>query len=152
MKPILWLLLSASLSAAEAPRLADLAFLSGAWRGTLGETLIEEHWMAPEGDAMLGMYREAEQGKTGTTELCAIWHRAEGPVLILRHYAPGLIAREEKDKPLEFALISAAPNRAVFQMPDTKTKLTYERTGDRELIVTLEKEGRKPMRFAYTRQ
>ena len=149
MRELVLLLAAAGLASAETAKIADLNFLAGAWRGALGDTTIEEHWMSADGDALIGMYRETNKGKTGTTEMCAIWSREAGPVLLLRHFAPGLIAREEKDKPLEFGLISIAGKRAVFQMAETKTRLTYERTSERELMVTLEKEGRQPLRFVY---
>jgi hypothetical protein len=120
--------------------LADLSFLAGRWHGTSGSTVIEEHWMGPEGGTLLGMSREIEGGKTGTIELCVIEMREGSPVLFIRHFDSGSIAREERDKPLLFTLESLAGQKAVFYNSDHKARLTYARTSPKALTATLEKE------------
>lgn len=134
--------------------LTDAAFLTGAWQGEMSGAYIEEHWTAPREDAMIGMYRIVAGGKTVMTEMCSIESTPAGLVLHLRHFGPGLIAREEKDAPSKFPLESLERNRAVFFNPATKTRLIYELFSPDELRVTLEKEQAgqtKKSTFAYRR-
>ncbi len=119
--------------------IGDLRFIAGAWRGTQGGSAIEEHWMEPEGDAMVGMARVASGGKIRLTEISVIQERAEGVVLMLRHFGKGQAAREEKDAALVFVLKSLVGRRAEFLEEKTGTRLVYERTAEDRLTVTLVK-------------
>jgi hypothetical protein len=47
----------AAFGAGAASPLAPLAWISGSWAGTQGETTTEEHWTDPTGGLMLGMNR-----------------------------------------------------------------------------------------------
>ncbi len=150
--------LFALLAALCVPVLADditgLHFISGSWKGTLNTSHVEEHWMAPQGDATVGMYRVIRDGKTRMTELCVMEQRPEGIVLFLRHFSPGLVAREEKDSPNRFTLEKLEPNRATFLQDSAPTRLIYERVDEDRLVITLVKvqdgkESRTP--FEYRR-
>ena len=123
---------------AAPPQLGDLAFVAGHWKGTEGAVSIEEVWTKPEGDAMTGMFRIVSGGKTRITEFMAFEQREAGPVLVMRHFGPGLIAREEKDAPLVWTLEKVEPNHAVFVIEKAGTKLDFLRQGA-SLTITLEK-------------
>jgi hypothetical protein len=134
--------------------LTDFSFLAGAWKGEAGPSIVEEHWMAPDGETMLGMSREIRDGKTTVTELCSIEMSSGVPVLVIRHFNSALIAREGKDKPLVFALESSAPGKAVFFHAERNTRVIYERKSETELVITLERErdGKKSsLPFRYRR-
>jgi hypothetical protein len=143
----LFLLLQGAAAPAD---LKGLEFVAGAWEGDLGGMRIEEHWMKPDGDAMLGMFRMVQKGRTTLTELCAFERRPQGIVLLLRHFGPALVAREEKDQALEFTLEKLEPGRAVFLQKGVETRLTYEKSGADGLTATLDKAGRKTP-FVYRR-
>jgi hypothetical protein len=72
---------------------------------------------------------------------------AVGPnvVLRIRHFDPKLVAREERDKPVELPLVAKGPREAVFEGPEYDVKgtvrLTYRRGDDDTLTGVLEKEG-----------
>jgi hypothetical protein len=145
------MLLMLLLLASQAPTAADLSFIAGHWKGTMGQSSIIEVWSKPEGDAMVGMFKLTSGGKTRMTEFMAIEQRESGPVLIMRHFNPGLIAREEKDAPLVWTVEKNEPNRAVFFAEKEGSRLEYLRQGD-SLTVTLEKTAagkttRTPFRF-----
>jgi hypothetical protein len=136
------------------PSLDGAAFLAGAWHGEMQGAQIEEHWTTPRADAMIGMYRIVAGGKTVMTEMCSIESTPSGLVLYLRHFNPGLIAREEKDAPVKLPLESLERDRAAFYSSATKTRLIYELISSDELRVTLEKEQAgqiKKTTFAYRR-
>jgi hypothetical protein len=123
---------------AAPPQLEDLAFIAGHWKGPGGATAIEEVWSKHSGDAMIGMFRIVSGGKTRMTEFMAFEQRESGPVLVMRHFGPGLIAREEKDAPLVWTLEKLAPNHAVFFIEKAGTRLEFLRQGE-SLTITLEK-------------
>ncbi|HEY3440649.1 MAG TPA: DUF6265 family protein [Paludibaculum sp.] len=135
--------------------IGDLRFMCGAWRGTQGGSVIEETWMEPEGDGMVGMARVVSGGKTRQTEIGLVEQRAENVVLLLRHFGRGQVAREEKEAPLLFVLKDLVRRRAEFVEERTGTRLVYERTAEDRLTVTLiktvnGKEVRAP--FEYRRR
>ena len=115
----------------------DLGFVSGAWRGTQGGSVIEETWMEPEGDAIVGVARVVSGGKTRQTEIGVMQERPEGVVLLLRHFGRGQVAQEEKDAPLLFRLKDLVGRRAEFVEEKSGTRLVYERTAEDRLTVTL---------------
>src|SRR6187401_1182005 len=54
------------------PASADFAWLSGQWCLTTGVEFIEEHWLAPRGDLMLGLSRTIRAGRTSSFEFLRI--------------------------------------------------------------------------------
>jgi hypothetical protein len=153
--PLTPLVLAAALSAGPVPAtLADAGFVAGRWVGDEDGAVSEETWSAPAGDAMLGTWRLVASGKTRVVELLSI--SAEGGTLVLRlrHFDPGLAAREEKDRPLVLPLVRRGDGALRFEGPrvdggEGPVALTYERKGG-GLVVTLEKDG-KAQPFTFRR-
>lgn len=125
--------------AAAAPlRVADLGWLAGAWRGTLGGHAIEEHWSAPEGGETIGMFRWDREPPI--YELLLIEDAPEGAVMRLRHFGPGLVAWEEKEGALVFRPVEHGPCWALFAEEgddEEATRLRYEREADGGLLIQL---------------
>jgi hypothetical protein len=118
--------------------LADVAFIAGTGTGSLGGGVIEEHWSAPAGDSMMGMFRYIKSDRVVFYEFLLIEQTAAGPVLRLKHFDPGLIGREEKAEVFSYPLVELKPRRAVFERPDKQTRLTFDGTNEGRLTVTLE--------------
>jgi hypothetical protein len=91
---------------------------------------------------MMCSYRCVKDGKIVFYEFIVIEQLATGPVMKLRHFSPGNIAWEEKDKPYEYPLMYLDENVARFERPDKKTALTFERTAVDKLKVTLERQDK----------
>jgi len=126
---------------------ADVAFMTGYWRGESGGTVIEEVWLPAEGDAMHSVFRMVRGGKTTFTEYQSIELQGGELVLHLRHFHPGLKAWEDKEGALRWKVERVAANLVVFKQEGAETRLEYQREGD-TLTVTLMKEGkRQPFRF-----
>jgi len=130
--------------------LADLQFISGHSRGTLDGGIIDELWSEPAGDSMMGVYRYIKGGKVEMYEFMAIQQTANGPVLLLKHFNPGLEGREEKAKVWTYPLIRWSGGEAVFESPDKGTRIGYRVTGKGVLEATLEHTGQKTEVFRYT--
>lgn len=119
-------------------RVADLGWLAGSWRGTLGGAAIEEHWSAPEGGEMLGMFRWDREPPI--YELLLIEDAPEGVVMRLRHFGPGLVAWEEKEGALLFRPVEHGPCWALFAEEgddEEATRLRYRREDDGGLLIQL---------------
>lgn len=142
---------SLPLAAAVPASLKDFAFLAGHWHGEMSNGAIDEIWLRAEGDSMYSLFRMVSGGKTRFTEFQALEQRGATVVLLLRHFNPGLIAREDKDAPQVWDVEELSANRALFHQQGTNTLLEYARKGD-ELRVTLiqERDGKQvksPFRF-----
>jgi hypothetical protein len=98
-------------------RVQDLAWIAGAWTGTLGDRTIEQHWSAPLGNSIVAMYRSVRNNEAQLYELLAIEQEGDGVALRIKHFAPGpgLAGREAKDESVNHALVSLGDRTAVFQ-------------------------------------
>lgn len=140
-------LVSVGTSSAQAParHINDLAFMAGRWITHSAWGDMEESWSEPMGNTMMCAYRCVKDGKVIFYEFMVIEQTDKGPVMYLRHFSPGNIGWEEKDKPYEYPLMFLEPGKARFERPDKKTALTFYRINADNMQVILErqdKEGR----------
>jgi uncharacterized protein DUF6265 len=134
--------------------LADLEFISGHWSGEMGGGTTDEHWSAPAGDNMMGVFRYIKNGKAVFYEMLLIEMTATGPVLRLKHFNPGLIGWEEKNEAYNYPMIEFAKNKAVFERPDKQSRMTFHLTATDSMVVVLEqmKDGKmSAQEFKYQR-
>lgn len=138
-------------TAASPPTLADVAFIAGHWKGDMGGALSEEIWVPPAGDSMMGMWRLVGGGQVKLFEFLNIVQEAEGPVFRLRHFDRLGVGREDRDKPIVLKLVSLKPREAAFEGREGAgtVRLTYRRTSDEALSVTLEKASQPPQEFTF---
>lgn len=136
----------------------QLAWVTGAWTGTLGDRTIEQHWSAPLAGSMIAMYRSIRDNRPTLYELLAMEQEGDGVVLRIKHFAPGtgLVGREAKDESMDHALVrldqraavfeggtAASPVRVTFTSPDAATlTIVVERQRDGKPVST---------EFKYTR-
>ncbi len=115
-------------------------WLTGDWWGEFQGGCADERWTAPVANTLMGMFRYTKDGAVQFYEFSAIEPGSGGPTLLLRHFKPGLLAWEEKDKPLAFHLVSQGAREAIFEHdnPDKPARITYRRPNDDELVVTVE--------------
>lgn len=123
------------------PGLEGLAWMQGAWKGNgLGGT-VEEHWSAPAGGSLIGMFRLVQRETTSFTQYMMIESGADGRVVLrFQHYNPGFEAWE-KTGPLRFDLKESSAGQAVFESPDPKqtpARLVYSARGPKAMAVVIE--------------
>lgn len=138
------------------PRVADLEWMAGSWRGEEEGAISEETWARPEGDTMIGMWRLVGGGKARVLEILVLREDEKGVSLLLRHFDSQLVAREDKDKPLALRLVSSGRHRAEFEGPAVaayggQVRIAYERPSADTLVSTLERAG-KQQTFRFTRR
>ena len=140
------------------PRLADLAWMAGHWRGVEEGATSEEIWAGPEGDdSMIGMWRLVPAGgRTRVLELLLLREDETGVSLRLRHFDRDLVAREEKDRPVVLRLARTGEREAVFEgeavsPPGGRVRIEYRRPSADTLVGVVEHGGRRE-EFHFTRQ
>jgi hypothetical protein len=136
--------------------LGQLAWMAGDWAGEFDGGCSDERWTAPVANTLMGMARYSKDAKVEFYEFQAIEARPDGLTLMLRHFKPGMIAWEDKDKPLAFRLVSMTPTAAVFEHADPAkpARLTYQRSEDGQLTLTVQhwRDGSPAVdAFRYTR-
>ena len=141
------------------PRLAvaELAWLAGTWAGEKEGDRIEETWLPPAAGAMLGAFRWLRGETVIVYELLALEPEGDSVVLLLRHYKPGLVAREGEVEALRFRLVEARDGYALFDLGDAArpTRVGYRRGEDGTLVSVLERtrEGKTTVEeFVYRRR
>jgi hypothetical protein len=96
------------------PKVEDLRFLAGQWKTEIWGGTGEEVWTQPLNGNMTCMFRFHSKGKLAFTEFITLDETAEGPVMYMRHFYPGLKAWEEKDGALAWKVLEHKPNMVLF--------------------------------------
>jgi len=108
-------------AAAQTDSVQQLSWMAGCWSVTRGNVAIEEHWMKPAGEIMLGMGRTVRDGKAIEFEFLRI-ASIDGKL--------AYIARPSGQPEATFALRSLADDEIVFENPehDYPQRVIYRRT------------------------
>jgi hypothetical protein len=93
---------------AAAPTIAELSWLAGCWRQESPGRVVDEVWMAPAGDALLGMSRTVAKDRAVAHEFMQIRSGADGVVFI---------ARPSGQQEATFRLVKSSPRELVFENP-----------------------------------
>jgi hypothetical protein len=115
--------------------LAAVALLEGHWRGTFNGGPIEASWTAPEAGNIVGYIRMMKDDKPSLYELFVFEQTDAGPVAMVKHFKPGMIGVEEKDKSDRYRFIRAEKDRALFEKEDGSIRIIYERRSPNQLVI-----------------
>lgn len=107
--------------------LSDVAFMEGRWSGTFNGGPIEASWIAPVGDNLTGFMRMMKDNKVTMYEMLIFEQTDQGPIVLVKHFKPGLVGQEEKDKSDRYKFIEAGKNRALFEKEDGSIRIIYEK-------------------------
>lgn len=88
-----------------AATLAEMDWLAGHWAGNAFGGVSEEVWAKPVGGAMMGMFRQVNDGKVVFYELMTLVEENGSIVLRLKHFNPNLTGWEEKNKTVDFKFV-----------------------------------------------
>lgn len=137
------LLAGASRSPAPAPTppaLAELAFMTGCWRGPSGDgTTIEEYYTPPAENLMLGLSRYTKGDRVTSYEFSTI--AREGTAIVLT-------PRPSGQQPVPFRLTRLDSTGAVWENPahDFPTLIAYRPGAGDSLVAWIEGPGREGKR------
>jgi hypothetical protein len=124
-------------TARKGGQLADIAFIEGHWKAKREGTSIEAVWSAPEGDNIVGFMRMMKENKVTLYELFAFEQTPEGLVVLVKHFKPGLIGVEEKEKSDRYTFIEAQPGRMIVEKQGDNVRVLYEKRGPDRFVIAL---------------
>ncbi|MDB5263474.1 MAG: hypothetical protein JWQ14_2757 [Adhaeribacter sp.] len=116
--------------------LASISFIEGHWKATNDGRAVEGMWMAADGDNMVGMMRMMKDGKVSMYEILAYEQSAQGLVSLVKHFKPGLIGQEEKDKQDRYNFVEASAGRAIFQKEGEALRILYEKRSANQFVIS----------------
>lgn len=107
---------------------ADIEFIQGHWKATTPEgRSIEAVWLGPEGDNILGFMRMMKGGKADLYEILAYEKSEQGLISLVKHFKPGLLGLEEKDKQDRYNFMEATKGRTIFEKESGGLRILYEK-------------------------
>jgi hypothetical protein len=133
---LLALFLAGAAGPATAQNLGKLSFMAGCWQGTLPDgTLVEEWWMPPSDNAMLGLTRYLDKKRATSWEFTVI-ERADTMTMF--------IPQTKSEAPDTFRLRTLVDEAAIWEREgeDFPLRIMYRLTSDGSLIARLEGDDR----------
>ena len=114
---------AAAVSAARAaPAASELAWIAGDWRQCRDGEIVEERWLGPRGDVLLGASLTSSKDGKASWEHLRIARDGDAWVYW---------ASPQGRTPVPFRLVESAPQRAVFANPERPfpSRIVYWRDG-----------------------
>ena len=131
------------------PKLENIAWISGNWKGEAFGGKTEENWSKPSGGSMMATFKLISNGKVAFYEIEIIREVENTLVLQLKHFNGDLKGWETKDETVDFPLKEITQNKVVFE------GMTFERVNSNEMNVYVDmhqKDGSvKTVKFNYTK-
>jgi hypothetical protein len=124
---------------------ADIAFIQGHWKANTADgRSIDGVWLQPEGDNILGFMRMMKEGKADLYEILAYEKSEGGLISLVKHFKPGLLGVEEKDKQDRYSFMEASKDRAIFQKEGGGLRILYEKRSADQFVIARgnEQEGK----------
>jgi hypothetical protein len=116
---------------AQAPDPNSVAWMAGCWRQESPGRTVDEVWMAPAGDGMLGMSRTVQKGRISEYEFLQVRVR-DGKLVY--------IAKPSGQPEATFTATSAGPREVVFEnlAHDFPQRIIYRLQPDGNLAARIE--------------
>jgi uncharacterized protein DUF6265 len=145
---LLMVMLASSSTGGQKSGVDRFGWMSGCWVSDDGRQRIEECWMKPAGQTLIGTSRTVAGGKTVFTEYAEIRETKDGTAYTV---SLGLGAR-----PVSFQLVRATVDEAVFENPahDFPQRIVYKRDSADSLFARIEGREKgisKAIDFRYKR-
>lgn len=116
-------------------KLSDISFIEGRWKAATDNNSVEGVWLAPDGDNVVGFMRMMKDGKATMYEILAYEQSEQGLVSRVKHFKPGFLGQEEKDKSDQYNFVEAGKDRAIFEKQGEKLRILYERRSDSQFVI-----------------
>ena len=119
-----------ALAQRPAATIADLAWMTGHYKGSLGNGTLEENWAQPVGGSIASLVRSTADGATNMIELIVVEEEGDSLTLRLKQWDPGMKPRADGFQVME--LLELGDKRVVFRNTgeDGIQRLGYSLVGD----------------------
>ncbi|WP_053990343.1 DUF6265 family protein [Mangrovimonas sp. TPBH4] len=111
------------------PKLDNIAWISGNWKGEAFGGQTEENWSEPSGGSMMATFKLINDGKVSFYEIEIIREVNNTLILQLKHFNSDLTGWEDKDETVDFPLKEITPTKVIFE------GMTFEKISDTEMNV-----------------
>lgn len=132
------------------PKLENIAWISGNWKGEAFGGLTEENWSKPSGGSMMATFKLVKDSKVAFYEIEIIREVENTLILQLKHFNNDLKGWEAKDDTVDFPLIEITSKKVIFE------GITFEKISDKEMNVYVDmhnKDGSiETLKFNYIKQ
>ena len=98
-----------------APKLENIKWISGNWKGEAFGGQTEENWSEPSGGSMMANFKLIDDGKVVFYEIEIIREIENTLILQLKHFSDSLKGWEEKDQTIDFPLKEITENKVIFE-------------------------------------
>ena len=146
LRAFLWILATAFAAlaghgaAAERPTVADLAWMTGSWTGSLGDSglTLEENWILPIDGSIASLVRVTGTGSTSMVELIVVEEEDDTLMLRVQQWDPGFAPRTPG--PQTMALRELGGNGVSFEATGEAgfRTLTYSRPAPDTFVIEVE--------------
>ncbi len=116
---------------------SDIRFIEGHWQAMANGNTVEAVWSAPATDNIVGFIRMMKDGKINLYELFAFEQTGQGLVALVKHFKPGLIGVEEKEKSDRYQFVEAGKDRAIFEKQGESLRVLYEKRAKDQFVIAL---------------
>ncbi len=120
--------------------IADLAWMTGAWEGPMGEgAVLQETWLEPAEDSMMAAVRLLENGKTAMVELIVIEEFESTLIFRIQQWSKSYEPR--MPAPQKLVLAEIGENSVRFEAEEAGNafrSLTYSRPSPEAFNIKLE--------------
>jgi hypothetical protein len=124
--------------AASSASVEDLAWMTGTWKGPMGEQVLEETWIRPAAGTIAAMIRITDGDRTEVVELILIEEAEDSLVFRVRQWLPGYVPRSSEPQLME--LTEIGERRVRFEAPEPRElrSLTYTRPTETAFNIDVE--------------
>ncbi len=125
------LLFASPLALAAPPaKIADLAWMTGTWAGSIGPNTLEENWIKPANGSIAAMVRMGGAAGIGMWEVITVEEKNGTLLMTVQQWGAGFEPRTPQAQKLELEEIG--PQRVKFKAvtEGSVTTLGYSRNGD----------------------
>ncbi len=131
------------------PKLENIAWIAGNWKGEALGGLTEENWSKPSGGSMMATFKLINDGKVTFYEIIIIREVDKTLILQLKHFNNDLKGWETKDETIDFPLKEITSNKVIFE------GMTFEKISDNEMNVYVDIEDKdkvETIKFNYKKE
>ncbi|WP_142783598.1 DUF6265 family protein [Changchengzhania lutea] len=137
---LLFTLLSYAVKTAQSetlsPKLENVSWISGNWKGEAFGGQTEENWSEPSGESMMANFKLINDNKVSFYEIEIIRKLENTLILQLKHFINDLKGWETKDETVDFPLKEITSNKVIFK---GKEEIIFEKVSPNEMNVYLNK-------------
>jgi hypothetical protein len=112
-----------------APKLENIKWISGNWKGEAFGGQTEENWSEPSGGSMMATFKLINDGEVSFYEIEIIREIENSLTLQLKHFDTDLKGWETKNETVDFPLIKITPTQVIFE------GMSFEKVNENEMNV-----------------